>query len=57
VVLTKKHIKIAKIVEQQKTLAVHSLFYQGKRYSKDDLQKILEAYYRRKNKAIRDAQA
>ena len=55
-VLTKKRVKIAQMVEQQ-TLAVHSLFYKGERYSKDDLQEILEAYYRRKNKAKRGAQA
>jgi hypothetical protein len=55
-VLTKKRLKVAQMIEQQ-TLAVHSLFYQGKRYSKDDLQEILEAYYRRKNKAKRSAQA
>ena len=56
VVLTKKRVKIAQMVEQQ-TLAVHSLFYQGKRYSKDELQAILEAYYRRKNKAKRSAKS
>ena len=55
-VLTKKRVKIAQMVEQQ-TLAVHSLFYKGKRYSKDDLKEILEAYYRLKNKAKRGAQA
>lgn len=55
-VLTKKRLKVAQMIEQQ-TLAVHSLFYQGKRYSKDDLQEILDAYYRRKNKEKRSAQA
>jgi hypothetical protein len=55
-VLTKKRLKVAQMIEQQ-TLAVHSLYYQGKRYSKDDLQEILDAYYRRKNKTKRGAQA
>jgi hypothetical protein len=55
-VLTKKRLKVAQMIDQQ-TLAVHSLFYQGRRYSKDDLQEILEAYYRRKNKAKRSTQA
>lgn len=48
-ILTKKRIKVAQLIEQQ-TLAVHSLFYQGKRYSKEELEAILTAYYKRKNK-------
>lgn len=50
VILTKKRMKVAQMIEQQ-TLAVHSLFYQGKRYSKEELEEILAAYYKRKNKA------
>lgn len=49
-ILTKKRIKVAQMIEQQ-TLAVHSLFYQGHRYSKEELEAILAAYYKRKNKA------
>jgi len=50
VILTKKRMKVAQMIEQQ-TLAVHSLFYQGKRYSKEELEEILAAYYKRINKA------
>ena len=49
-ILTKKKMKVAQMIEQQ-TLAVHSLFYQGKRYSKEELEEILAAYYKRINKA------
>ena len=42
-------MKVAQMIEQQ-TLAVHSLFYKGKRYSKEELEEILTAYYKRKNK-------
>ena len=50
--LSKQKIRIAQLLEHQ-TLAVHSLFYQGKRYSKMELEKILEAYYRRQNRQIK----
>ena len=52
-ILTKKRMKVAQMIEQQ-TLAVHSLFYQGKRYSKEELEEILAAYYKRINKAGRN---
>jgi hypothetical protein len=48
-VLSKQKIRVAKLLEHQ-TLAVHSLFYQGKRYSKEELEHILEAYYLKASK-------
>ena len=47
--LSKQKIRIARLLEHQ-TLAVHSLYYEGKRYSKVELENILEAYYRRQNR-------
>jgi hypothetical protein len=52
--LSKQKIRIARLLEHQ-TLAVHSLFYQGKRYSKKELEEILEAYYRRQNRQVKQA--
>jgi hypothetical protein len=48
-VLSKQKIRVAKLLEHQ-TLAVHSLFYQGKRYPKAELERILEAYYLKASK-------
>ena len=47
--LSKQKIRVARLLEHQ-TLAVHSLYYEGKRYSKVELENILEAYYRRQNR-------
>ncbi len=47
--LSKQKIRVARLLENQ-TLAVHSLYYEGKRYSKVELENILEAYYRRQNR-------
>ncbi len=52
--LSKQKIRIARLLEHQ-TLAVHSLFYKGKRYSKKELEEILEAYYRRQNRQVKHA--
>jgi len=47
--LSKQKIRVARLLEHQ-TLAVHSLFYEGKRYTKSELEDILEAYYRRQHR-------
>ena len=47
--LSKQKIRVARLLEHQ-TLAVHSLFFEGKRYSKSELEDILEAYYRRQHR-------
>ncbi len=47
--LSKQKIRIARLLEHQ-TLAEHSLFYEGKRYTKSELEDILEAYYRRQHR-------
>jgi len=47
--LSKQKIRVARLLEHQ-TLAVYSLYYEGKRYTKVELENILEAYYRRQSR-------
>ena len=47
--LSKQKIRVARLLEHQ-TLAVNSLYYEGKRYSKVELENILEAYYGRQSR-------
>ena len=49
--LSKQKIRVARLLEHQ-TLAVHSLYFEGKRYTKVELENILEAYYRRQNRKV-----
>ena len=49
--LSKQKIRVARLLEHQ-TLAVHALYYEEKRYTKVELENILEAYYRRQSRKV-----